>query len=348
MQEVYPWTREPLIVNAPMRLIALTPLAVSVARAGGFGFLAAGTDVSGLKNELRLVSNLLEASPIRGAPPDVLPIGVGFINWGVELDAVITAFNEHLPAAVWFFAPRRNEDLVDWTLTIRDMSNSRTKIWVQIGTVTDAIQIANLCQPDIIIVQGTDAGGHGLAQGAGLISLLPEVADTLQDIGMSSIELIAAGGIVESPGAAACLLMGARGVVMGTRFLASSEANIPEGYQDEIIKANDGGASTTRTTLYDQLRGTTGWPIRYNARGIINESFLDAKNGMDIEENKRLYNEATKKGNEGWGDRGRLTTYAGSGVGLVKKVLTAGEIVEQVRTSAAEILSRHWEPRSIS
>lgn len=340
MEADYPWTRDPLIVNAPMRLIALAPLAVAVSQAGGFGFLAAGTDVKDLKTELQRAKDLLQKGPIKGSDQDVLPIGVGFINWGITLDTVLEALREHIPAAVWFFAPKRNQDLIEWTKTIGKMSKGKTKVWIQIGTVADALQVARECKPDVLVVQGTDAGGHGLAQAAGVVSLLPEVADALKEVGMARIPLIAAGGIVEGRGTTACLAIGASGVVMGTRFLASSEANIAKGYQDDVLRARDGGSSTVRTSVYDQLRGTTGWPSRYNGRGIINQSFVDAQHGKNTDENKKMYDEALKKGDEGWGESGRLTAYAGSGVGLIKEVKSARQIVLEVRRDAIEILSK--------
>ncbi|KAK0516440.1 hypothetical protein JMJ35_001043 [Cladonia borealis] len=340
MNLAYPWVRNPIIVSAPMRLIALAPLAVAVAKAGGFGFLAAGTDTGDLKAELERARSLLQKSPIKGVDPTTLPIGVGFINWGTNLNLALEAIKMHTPAAVWFFAPKQNEDLIDWTEKVRKMTGGRTKVWVQIGTVTDALHVAQACDPDVLVVQGADAGGHGLAQGAGIVSLLPEVADALRDIGMGHIPLIAAGGIVEGRGTAACLALGATGVVMGTRFLASKEANITKGYQDNVIRTKDGGLSTARTGVYDILRGITGWPDRYNGRGIINQSFLDSKNGLSIEDNKTLYNEALQKGDEGWGENGRLTAYAGSGVGLVKEVVSAQSIVEEVRGDAMETISK--------
>jgi nitronate monooxygenase len=323
-----------------MRLIALAPLAVAVSRAGGLGFVAAGTDVQDLKNELQQVFDMLDQSPIDGAQTDVLPIGVGFINWGVKLQTVMEAFDDHLPAAAWLFAPEENEDLVEWTQMIRARSTGRTKIWIQIGSVSDALQVARLCHPDVLVIQGADAGGHGLAQGAGIISLLPEVADALNEGGFGDIFLVAAGGVVEGRGTAACLALGADGVVMGTRFLASCEANIAEGYQDDVLRANDGGLNTVRTTVYDQLRGITGWPSRFNGRGIINQSFLDVQNGESHDENKRLYESALRKGDQGWGKYGRLTAYAGAGVGLVKAVKSAPSIVYEVRRDAAKVLSR--------
>ena len=241
---------------------------------------------------------------------------------------------------MWFFAPKKNEDLVEWTEKIREMSQGRTRIWIQICTVTDATDVVHSCHPDVLVVQGADAGGHGI-HGAGIVSLLPEVADAT---GMANIPLIAAGGIVEGRGTAACLALGACGVVMGTRFLASKEANIARGYQGDVLRTNDGGRNTIRTTVYDTLRGTE-WPHPYNGRGIINQSHLDAQKGMLVNENKRLYEEALQKGDQGWGETGRLTAYAGSGVGLVKEVQYAKEIVDEVRHEASEVL---WKLLGVS
>ncbi|KAI9818213.1 MAG: hypothetical protein M1827_000838 [Pycnora praestabilis] len=346
LQQSYPWTTTPLICCAPMRLIALAPLATAVSRAGGLGFIGAGSDCSTLEQDLAEAASLLRRSPpstssISTASNEQgpLPIGVGFINWGANLDLVVSAIRKYIPAAVWFFAPRNLSDLVPWTDTVREITRGRTKIWIQIGTVADAIEISKSCRPDVLVVQGTDAGGHGLDKGAGIISLLPEVADALKSHGFEGISLVAAGGIVEGRGVAASLALGASGIVMGTRFLASTEANLSKGYQNEIIRASDGGVSTVRSKVYDTLRGTTEWPEHYNGRGIINESFLDAQNGVSEEENKRLYSEAMKRGDEGWGLKGRMTTYAGTAVGLVRDVKLAGEIVEEVRRETAQVTS---------
>ncbi|CAF9941982.1 hypothetical protein IMSHALPRED_003135 [Imshaugia aleurites] len=192
-----------------------------------------------------------------------------------------------------------------------------------------AIDVARICHPDVLVVQGADAGGYGLAQGAGIVSLLPEVADSLRDIGMESIALVPAGGVVEGRGTAACLDLGACGVFMGTKFLVCKEASIAKGYQDEVIRAKDGGRTTVRTNMYDMLRGTE-WPRHYGGRGIINSSSLDAQNGMNLNENKKLYEEDLQKGNHEWGQNGRVTAYAGCGVGLVKEVKYAKDIMDEV------------------
>lgn len=184
--------------------------------------------------------------------------------------------------------------------------------------------------------------GAGLAQGSGIVSLLPEVADEMRALGMESIALVAAGGIVEARAVAASLALGADGVVMGTRFLASREANIATGYLNDVLEMKDGGKNTVRTDVYDVLRGTKGWPVRYNGRGIINQSYLDAQNsGRITNENRKLYEEALQKGDHGWGgESGRLTAYAGCGVGLVKEVKYAKDIIDEVIQDTLEVMSK--------
>ena len=323
-----------------MRLVAMAPLAVPVSEAGGLGFIAAGTDLVHLNNQLHDATRLLQQSNTLSMTDGVLPVGVGLINWGVSLDVALEALREHIPCAVWFFAPENTKDLRHWTEAIRKFSKGKTKVWVQVGTVAGAIECARLCSPDVLVVQGSDAGGHGLVQGAGVISLFPEVADALEGEGFRDISLVAAGGIAEGRGVAACLSLGAEGVVMGTRFLASPEATIAKGYQDDVLRSKDGGISTVRTSLYDQLRRTTGWPARFNARAIINESFRDSSEGKTFDEIDRLYKESLRKGDDGWGEGGRLAAYAGSAVGLVTHIMPAKEIVLLVREQARMILSR--------
>jgi nitronate monooxygenase len=76
---------------------------------------------------------------------------------------------------------------------------------------------------------------------------------------------------------------------------------------------------------------------------VLNDTFHDAVEGMDMEENRRLYEESVGKGDEGWGKKGkgaRMTTYAGTGVGLIKGVMGAGEVVREVQGKARRVLER--------
>ncbi|RDW64844.1 hypothetical protein BP6252_10495 [Coleophoma cylindrospora] len=336
----YPWTSTPLIAAAPMRLIATTALAVSVSQSGGLGFLGIGTDSSVLAGLLSsCTSSLSQAPPIPNVPQGVLPIGVGFIVWGASLSEAVEAVKASplKPAAIWLFAARQLSELEEWTTALRQASAGKSKIWIQVGTVAMATEVAAACAPDVLVIQGSDAGGHGLAQSSSIISLLPECADELSRRGFGDIPLIAAGGIMDARGVAAALVLGASGATLGTRFLASPEAEIRDGYRAAVIKAGDGGVSTARTSVYDVLRGTTGWPGEYNARGVLNQSYWDHGAGMDAVENKKLYERALEMGDEGWGEMGRLATYAGTGVGLAKEIMPAGEIVRGILNDVRRI-----------
>ncbi|KAI9042233.1 nitronate monooxygenase [Aspergillus affinis] len=345
-QSTYPWTETPLVASAPMLNIAMPSLAVSVSSAGGIGFLAAGYDVSNLERNLQEAVHLVERTdtPIRSVfhSTGTLPIGVGFLTWGADLEMSVVTIKRYRPCAVWLFGPQTHpSDLIPWVNGVRAATYGRTKVWIQVGSVAEAAAAAEALRPDVLVVQGADAGGHGLAHSASVLTLVPEVCDALKERRKSEIAVVAAGGIADGRGIAASLALGSTGVVMGTRFLASVEASIARGYQDEILRASDGGVSTVRSTVYDRVRGIKGWPRRYDGRGVINRSYTDATEcGMNDEENRSLYKGELEKGDSGWGPRGRLTTYAGSGVGLVKATLPAAKILDQVRLEARDAIQR--------
>ncbi|KXT00973.1 hypothetical protein AC578_8202 [Pseudocercospora eumusae] len=342
----YPWTKAPLVCGAPMRLIALASLATEISRAGGLGFVGAGSDVSNLGDVLEEVQKLKLSAQVLREVDNVLPVGIGFLLWAGEqlLSDARSLLARHKPAAVWLFAPREMDQFQQWTREVRRATDNKTKIWIQIGTVAEAIEVVKSCNPDVLVVQGQDAGGHGLDRAAGLIPLLPEVDDAVTDLCRMTKDtkpvLIATGGIMDGRGTAAAIALGASGVTLGTRYLTAPESNIAKGYRDAVLKAGDGGVHTKRVKLYDTLRGTRDWPERYGGRGVLNESFYDSENGVSLEENQRLYDEALKKGDEGWGEHARLATYAGAGVGLVKAVKSAARITEEVRDDAKKILKQ--------
>ncbi|KAB8336839.1 hypothetical protein FH972_021147 [Carpinus fangiana] len=351
LQSDYPWTQSPLVTSAPMRIIAGAKLACATSEAGGLGFIGAGTDMSVLPQELSTAAELLSSSANKKvashhAQTGQLPVGVGIICHKASLDELLAALNEpgRIPAAIWLFAPDDPADLKRWTERIRETTKAKpSKIWIQVGGVKEAVQVSKSCAPEALVVQGIDAGGHGLQDGASIVSLLPEVADALEAAKARGHvkhvpALIAAGGIADGRGVAAALALGAQGVCLGTRYLASEEAVIAKGYSDEIIRADDGGQTTVRSKVYDTLRGTTHWPERYGGRGVTNATFHDWNQGMDLEQNKQLYESAVKAGDSGWGPQGRMTTYAGTAVGLVKTVQKASDITAEVREDSKRIL----------
>ena len=266
-----------------------------------------------------------------------LPIGLGYQIYQESLEEALGLIKEFKPIAVWLFAARSNEDYAQWADGVRKVSPTSV-IWIQVGTVGDALTAVKLCGKDIVLVlQGADAGGHGLSRSAGLVSFLPEAVDALRS---HTIPVLAAGGISEGRGAAAALLLGADGVVLGTRFLAASEATTPKGFLKHILEASDGGPATRRTRLFDNLRGTGDFPDEYDGRALINQSMLDDDLGMPESEAKEKYKKALKSPETGFGHAGRLVSYAGTGVGLITEVKSATQIVEEVRQDCVKVFQR--------
>jgi nitronate monooxygenase len=346
LKTIYPWITPPLIVGAPMRVFSGPALATAVSSSGGIGFLGPGKKPEELEGTLAATRKLLLqriSSPSHAASSTLssldlaekLPIGVGFQLFDGNLALATAAVAKYRPIAAWLFVPGENgvADLERWSRGLRDASPG-TQIWIQVGSVRDAMEAAQLKEaPDVLVLQGNDAGGHGLAKGAGVVSLLPEVKDELEARGLD-IPLMAAGGIADGRGIAAALALGATGTVMGTRFLASEEANIADGYRNEVVHTRDGGQSTVRTTIFDSLAGRTDWPRHYDGRSIINRSVEDDDAGISMEENRRKFEEALKMGDQGWGPDGRLTTYAGTAVGLIHEVAPAERIIKESRAMA--------------
>ncbi|KAK0761327.1 hypothetical protein N5P37_006276 [Trichoderma harzianum] len=323
----YPWVSSPLVVSAPMAMLASAALATSVSSAGGLGFIGPGIKTQDAATNLEEASQIFlktQGSPFlsrEATTSSLLPVGVAFLLWRDDV-------NE----ATSLYAPHEMKEYETWSKKIRSVSPD-TQIWIQIGTVLEATTLSQSSEkPDVIVVQGAESGGHGRVEdGLGLITLFPEVADALVEGG---ITLVAARGIADGRGVAAALSLGASGVAMGTRFLASKEARIDQGYRNAVIQATNGAVSTTRTLLYNHLRGEYVWPKPYSPRMIINKTFIDHQAGKPFGELKEMYDEAVQAGDSGWGQQGRRATYAGAAIGLIHGVKSASDIVHDVRKEA--------------
>lgn len=306
----------------------------------------AGTNTSqGLETACSEAASLFESL---GRPPSStrkhLPIGVGFQLFNTPpSDGSMALLRKYQPAGVWLFAPNHVDEIRRWTELVRQATEGQSRIWVQVGSVVEARDVVSSSSPDVLVVQGSDAGGHGLRQSASVLSLVPEILDMLEDVGMAHVPVLAAGGIVEGRGTAAALALGASGVVMGTRFLATEEAGIASGWKAEVLRNKDGGTSTIRSTLCDRLKETKGWPECYDGRAIQNQGHADEAAGMPDTENVRRFKEEARRGDEAWGYHGRMVAYAGTALGLINDIKPAASIVEEVSGAAQRILKRASE-----
>ena len=336
----FPWTKAPLLVAAPMRVMSGPDLAVAVSSAGGLGFLGPNTSTEKMDGDLRTASALIAKQRVLAQHHSStrIPLGVGFQLWNDDLNVAAQLLRDYRPAVAWLYAPQDEADFSKWSATLRDAS-SGTPIWIQIGTVGEVQRLISQSPlPDAFVVQGSEAGGHGRAEdGMGVISLVPEVVDLLKRHNVD-VPVIAAGGIADGRGASAALCLGAKGFAMGTRFLASNEARISKGYQQEVVRATDAGTNTTRTLLYNHLRGTFGWPKAYAPRTIINRSFVEHQAGTSFQDLQALHDEAAAKGDAAWGPEGRVATYAGASIGLIDSVKSADQIVQELQQGIESIL----------
>lgn len=331
----YPWAQAPIIVNGPMSGFATSALAAAVTRAGGLGLIGFLDKPHMLDIQLQQASLLLRDNTQKGET-DILPIGVGVIVFAMSVSSFLPLVAKHRPAIVWLSFGEATH-FKSWTEGIRATS-PRTKIWVQVGTVSAALETARACHPDVLVLQGSDAGGHGHAHSSSIITLIPEVADALVEDGFEGdrrIPLVAAGGIMDGRGVAAAMALGASGVIMGTRFLAAHETDIPEEYRREILSASDGGQSTVRSRVFDEIRSPSVWPGMYDGRCLRNKCYDEWEKGVSIEEIRaRVSVTASRAQSEGEDFRDASSLWVGAGVGLVRRVEKAGDIVETVREDA--------------
>ena len=298
------------VLLAPMDLVSGGRLAASVSQAGGLGLLGGGYgDGAWLDQEWARAGNAR--------------IGCGFITWSLArqpglLDRVLA----HQPAAVMlsFGDPR------PFGAQVR---SAGTRLICQVQTVQQAREAVE-AGADIIVAQGTEAGGHG--QALPLFTLLPQVVDACPDV-----PVVAAGGIADGRGFAAALMLGAEGVLMGTRFYASQESDAPAAARQLVVAAQSG--QTVRSTVFDIARQTS-WPEPYTGR-VLRNRLADTWVGREAElaanadTVARDYAAARARG-----DFDIAAVIAGEAAGLIHDIPPAGEIVARVIAEAEAVIRR--------
>jgi len=216
------------ILLAPMDVVADARLTAAVSGAGGLGILGGGY---GNEQWLARELDLLAGSQAR--------FGVGFITWSMAkqpklLDLVL----ERKPAAVML-------SFGDPKPFVERIQRAGAIAICQVQSIALA-QEAVAAGADILVAQGTEAGGHGAARG--LVTLVPEVIDAIG----TDIPVAASGGIADGRGLAAALTLGASGVLMGTRFYATPEAAGADAAKNRIRAAT--GDDTLRSIVFDITR----------------------------------------------------------------------------------------------
>jgi nitronate monooxygenase len=285
-------------------------LAGAVSQAGGLGLLGPGyEDEAWIEREF--------------AAADGVPVGIGFITWHLARhpDRLRAALAQKPVAVMLSFG-----DPAPFVGAIRAAG---AKLIVQVQTLADARSAAAL-GADIVVAQGAEAGGHGAKRAT--LPLVPAVVDAI-----APTPVAAAGGIADGRGLAAALVLGAAGVLVGTRFYASREALGHAAAKARLV--DYGGDATLRTTVFDVVRGRD-WPVRFTGRALANQ-LSDRWHGREAELQAQLAEERERyAAADGAGDVSRAVVWASEAIDLIRDLPPAAEIVQRMVSAAGAALER--------
>lgn len=288
-------------------------LAGAVSGVGGFGMIGVGSGAS--TDWIPVQADIARKSG---------PFGIGLMCWALEdRPELLEAALETKPAAVSLSFG----DPAPYVERVREAGG------VSMSQVQDAEKAQQAVEAgvDILVAQGTDAGGH--TGNVGTMPLLQRVLEIGEESGKP---VLAAGGIGTGRGVAGALAMGAAGAWIGTRFCATRESLGSEEAKRRILDA--GETETVHTRVFD-LAQSIPWPEEFPGRAIRN-SFTARWHGREKELRKELasvsaeFDEARKRG-----DYEEAYIYSGQAAGLVNDLPPAGDLVERLAAEAEDRLS---------
>lgn len=307
--------RHPVLL-APMGFVAGGALAAAVSAAGGLGIIGGGyADPDWLERELAAAGNQR--------------VGCGFITWALaQRPAALDQALRRSPAAVMLsfgdaapFIPRIKEAGALAICQVQSVRQAREALDEGAG---------------ILIAQGCEAGGH--SGGRSTFPLVPAIADLAAASGRD-VPVVAAGGVIDGRGLAAALMLGADGVLMGTRFVAAQEALAAPAAKSRIVAAS--GDDTLRTRVFDMVRGYD-WPPQYLGRALVNR-FSETWHGREQALAEAGAGERARyAAAAAAGDVDTAVVFAGEGIDLIHAVEPAGIILERVVGEAEAALARRF------
>jgi len=293
------------IVLGPMGGVSGGALAAAVSNAGGLGLVGGGYgDPEWLNTELSRVKQATQR-----------PWGAGLITWAAN-PAVLDLVLRYRPHALMlsFGDPRPYAGAI---------KSAGCRLICQVQGLEEA-RLAQEAGADLIVAEGTEAGGHGGVRAT--LPLVPAVVDAV-----APTPVVAAGGIADGRGLAAALMLGAHGALIGTRFYASAEALGHDQAKRRIVAAR--GDQTGRTRVFDIIRGYP-WPPVYTGRAIRN-GFMERWHGREgllahlLETERVGYHAAARDG-----DCDTAVVWAGEAVDLIKSIDSASALVARIGAQA--------------
>ncbi len=315
------------VVLAPMALASGGALAAACASAGLGGLVGGGYgEPDWVLAQYQMAEDQCCDDAARAR------LGCGFITWCLDKDsrALDALLDQYAPAAIFLsFGVARPH--------ARKIKAKGVRLILQLQEIADLGEAID-AEPDIIVMQGGEAGGHGrkLSRARGTMALVPEAADWLARRSPETL-LLAAGGIADGRGIAAAMALGADGAVMGSRFWASAESLAAEAAKQ--IAAESDGDSTARNAVFDILR-RKNWPADYDFRALRNNltrQWEDDILGLISDSGPAI---ADYEAGVAAKDFSRAHITVGEAVGLIRDIPPVSDIVERLKAELAASVSR--------
>jgi NAD(P)H-dependent flavin oxidoreductase YrpB (nitropropane dioxygenase family) len=300
------------IVLGGMGTATTAPLVAAVSNAGGFGTLGTSAfNATTLATEIDAIRERTEK-----------PFGINHLLFQIQED-MFAVTQRARPAVTAFAWARKDQNLRDYFQLAHDAGS---KVMHMAGEVPEALRAAE-AGADVIVAQGTEAGGH-----VGWMASLPLVPMMVK--ALAPLPVLCAGGIADGRGLAAALALGAEGVLLGTRFVATHEAPIHPNFKQAIVKSD--GHDTVLTEIPD-LATQRVWPGAMSR--AQRNSFIERWSGREW----ALRQNASGVGKQAAaaraaGDVDNTSLSFGQDAGLIDSIKSAAEVIRDVIAEAEEII----------
>ncbi len=291
------------IIQGGMAWVAEHHLAAAVSEAGGLGLIgAANAPAEWVREEIRKAKELTDK-----------PFGVNIMLMSPYADDVAKVVAEEGVKVVTTGAGNPGKYLASWK-----------EAGICVIPVVASVALAKMMERagvDAVVAEGTESGGH-IGETTTMV-LVPQVVDAVK------IPVIAAGGIADGRGIAAAFMLGAKGVQLGTRFVASKEAVVHQNYKDYIVKAKD---IDTRVT-----GRSTGHPVRVLRNAVTKEYLELEKKGASFEELESLTVGGLRRAVQE-GDTKTGSLMSGQIAGMIRDIPTCQEIIDRLVTETDKLM----------
>jgi len=306
------------IIAGTMQALSRAELVAAQANAGVLGIIPSATfdTKEGLRDEIRKVKSLTDKhfGVNINLFPMLMPVSIDeYIDTVIEEGVKVIETSGRSPAP---YAER--------------IKSAGAVFMHKCARVRDA-RTAERSGADLVEIVGFECGGHPSAEEVTSLILVPQTVDAVK------VPVIGGGGFGDARGFIACLALGAEGVLMGTRFMATKECPLHENFKRAFVEAAETATVIAQRSIEDPIR------VFYNE--TVAEVLEKEKQGTTLEELIPLIAGATARDAWAGGDVAHGLTACGQVVGLIHDIPTVKEVVDNIVNGAIAILDRLPRPK---